>query len=253
MKKPGNFFSNSYFYHHGIFSVLLLGAITVTVIGFAQQPHNIVYGQEGNGWSVISKKNTIEDPDIAMNSNGDLVIAWQENNNGDYDIFAVKGNRENDRIGNPMQVNRHRKGDQKNPKAMLDLKGNFKIMWESFEEDGSGSNVFGQQFLRSGKRLGTEFQMKKIPERKQDLMFWQKQDKSGWVIRFRQMSQKGVPAAQIQEIKNEQESPLQDLALAWDGNATLGMVWTEQKKDEGATLIHFKTLPIDPASNKSVN
>lgn len=204
MKKFTEWLSESYFYHHGIFSVLLLAAITVTVIAFAEQSYELVYAEDQSGWSLTNKKYSMENPAIARSARGDFLIVWQEERGGDWDIFAVRGNQKNNRVGNPMQVNRHRKGDQKNPKAILDPEGNFKILWESVEEGRSG--IFGQRFLRSGKRLGAEFQTRKMPEEK---------------------------------------SLGRDFAVASNEKGKIERVWTEQEKDGKGARLYFQAASLN--------
>lgn len=56
-------------------------------------------------------------------------------------------------------MNSHLTSHQYWGSVSADADGNFVVVWSSFQQDGSGSGVFGQRFSSAGTRLGAEFQV----------------------------------------------------------------------------------------------
>ncbi len=99
-----------------------------------------------------------EKPSLAMNSNGDFVVAWASysNFNSIYDIKA-RLYKNNIPIGNEFLVNTYTTNSQTNPSVAIDAFGNFIIVWESWYQDGSDRGVYAQRFDNNGNKVGSEF------------------------------------------------------------------------------------------------
>ncbi|MEZ5428821.1 MAG: hypothetical protein R2747_21430 [Pyrinomonadaceae bacterium] len=98
---------------------------------------------------------------VAQNANGDCVVTWQSNlqdGNG-WGIFARRYNSSGFPQGNEFQVNTYTLNDQFLPHVGIDAAGNFVIIWESENQDGSGYGVYGQRYNSAGVPLGGEFQI----------------------------------------------------------------------------------------------
>ena len=92
---------------------------------------------------------------------GDIVVVWQSKN-GDGDSKGVIGQRfdENgDKIGGEFTVNSYTAGDQKEPAITSLSDGGFVVTWESKDQDGDGSGIYGQRYDASGNASGAEFQI----------------------------------------------------------------------------------------------
>lgn len=105
--------------------------------------------------------NLQSNPAIAMASDGSYVIAWQSSNqdgsgNG---IFAQRYTSTGETDGSAFQVNSNTLNDQSNPSVSMTDDGYFTIAWESLEQDGSLSGIYGQQYDPSGTPLGGEFRV----------------------------------------------------------------------------------------------
>ncbi len=61
--------------------------------------------------------------------------------------------------GTEFQVNAYTTNDQDSAAICSDPEGNFVVVWESFDQDGSYNEIFGQRYASNGYRLGTEFQV----------------------------------------------------------------------------------------------
>jgi len=98
---------------------------------------------------------------IASDPNGNFVVAWQsllQDGNG-WGIFARRYDSAGLPQGNEFQVNTFTPGNQFVPRVAMDSLGNFAIVWESFQVDGSGYGVSCQRFNAAGVALGGEFQV----------------------------------------------------------------------------------------------
>ena len=60
--------------------------------------------------------------------------------------------------GAEFQINTYTTGEQRRPRVASDESGNFVVVWESYDQDGSRNGVFGQRFKASGAAQGSEFQ-----------------------------------------------------------------------------------------------
>ncbi len=67
-------------------------------------------------------------------------------------LFAFKA-------GEEFQVNTYTAGDQYNPTAAMDKKGNFVVVWKSDDQDGALGEIYAQRFNKQGKAIGTEFRV----------------------------------------------------------------------------------------------
>ncbi|MEB3214115.1 MAG: Calx-beta domain-containing protein [Leptolyngbyaceae bacterium] len=100
-------------------------------------------------------------PAIAMNANGDFVIAWESfNQDGDGEgVYAQRYSNTGAAVGGEIAVNTTTSSNQDDPSVAIDAAGNFLVAWESFGQDGSSDGVYGQYFDTAGAKVGTEFRI----------------------------------------------------------------------------------------------
>ncbi|HKC23548.1 MAG TPA: hypothetical protein VKF32_02345 [Thermoanaerobaculia bacterium] len=101
------------------------------------------------------------DPDVASSSSGGFVVVWTDGGQ-DGSISGVFGQRyasSGARLGIEFRVNTFTSQHQASPKVASDPTGNFVVVWQSFEEDGSSYGVFGQRYAAAGQPLGGEFRI----------------------------------------------------------------------------------------------
>jgi hypothetical protein len=78
-----------------------------------------------------------ENPDIAMDANGNFIVVWQSQvqaTSNEYDIYAQLYNANGDRNGSEFQVNSFTTERQVNPTVAMDDSGDFVIAWQSFKQ-----------------------------------------------------------------------------------------------------------------------
>ena len=98
---------------------------------------------------------------IAMDDDGDFVIAWHSNyQDGSYSgVYAQRYNAAGVAQGSEFQVNTYTTSYQRNASIAMDSDGDFVIAWESFTQDGFGYGVYAQRYNASGVAQGSEFQV----------------------------------------------------------------------------------------------
>ncbi|MFH0820609.1 MAG: hypothetical protein V1908_02435 [Candidatus Peregrinibacteria bacterium] len=160
-------------FHQKLIFIVGLAATTVLTMGivsFSQMTQDLTFAQNGlaQTFDIMSKRYTLESPDIAMNQKGDIAIVWQEKKGADYDVYALKTHTDKPSLKNPIRANHYTLADQKEPHVAMDAKGNFVVVWTSFKQDGEGAGVFGQRFDFNGNPRGTEFRVNTAAKRSQE-------------------------------------------------------------------------------------
>ncbi|MCA9094074.1 MAG: VCBS repeat-containing protein [Planctomycetaceae bacterium] len=98
-------------------------------------------------------------PSVAMSDDGAFVVVWQstgQDQSGEG-IYGQRYSSAGATSGTEFRVNVFTTGDQLNPTVSADANGNFVVTWSSNNQDGSGSGVYGRQYLADGTVLGGEF------------------------------------------------------------------------------------------------
>jgi hypothetical protein len=100
-------------------------------------------------------------PTVASDSSGNFVVVWTSTGqDGSNDgVFAQRYASSGVPLGSEFRVNTYTTGIQHHPVVASDASGNFVIVWDSVQQDGSGYGVFGQRYGTSGAPLGSEFRV----------------------------------------------------------------------------------------------
>ena len=102
-------------------------------------------------------------PAIAMDSDGDFVIAWnsygQAGYGAGYDVYAQRYNSAGLAQGSEFRVNTNSGNGQANPSISMDSNGDFVIAWESVGQDGSGFGIYAKRYDNAGVPQGSEFRV----------------------------------------------------------------------------------------------
>jgi len=105
-------------------------------------------------------------PSIAMDADGDFVIAWQSYGQDnlptlDLGIYAQRYTADGNTTGIEFRVNTETSGHQSNPSIAMDVDGDFVIAWESKGHDDQldtdGWGVYAQRYTADGSTAGSEF------------------------------------------------------------------------------------------------
>ena len=99
-------------------------------------------------------------PDVATDPDGDFVVAWESEGGQDgdhYGIFARRFSKTGVALDDEFPVNSFTTSRQRIPSVSVNDSGDFVIVWQSFEQDGSSYGVYGQRYAANGTPLGSEF------------------------------------------------------------------------------------------------
>jgi len=102
---------------------------------------------------------------VAMNNDGDFVIAWESNiiqpAEGTFyerfDVYAQRYNKEGIPQGQEIFVNTYTNLSQESPSVAMNKSGGFIITWQSLAQDGSTFSIYAQCYAANGLRVGDEF------------------------------------------------------------------------------------------------
>ena len=100
-------------------------------------------------------------PSIAAASDGGFIVVWSSigQDGSNEGIFAQRFDANGNRLGTEFQINTWTTGWQLSPSVSSLSNNGFVVVWDSINQDGSGSGVFGQRLDDSGNRLGAEFRV----------------------------------------------------------------------------------------------
>ena len=101
-------------------------------------------------------------PAVASDPGGNFVVAWMsyyQDGFFDWGIYAQRFASTGAPIGGEFRVNTFIPGNQGRPSVASDAAGNFVVVWQSYQQDGSFYGVFGQRYASTGAPLGGEFRV----------------------------------------------------------------------------------------------
>jgi PKD repeat protein len=100
-------------------------------------------------------------PSIAIDINGNFVIVWQSSgqDGSSYGIYAQRYNSTGTPLGSEFKVNTYTSSDQYFPSVAMNENGNFVIVWQSHNQDGSGDGIYAQRYNSAGTPMGSEFRV----------------------------------------------------------------------------------------------
>lgn len=124
-----------------------------------------IYGQHFNDKGVRQGSNfkvnddngssSQEDPQIAMDNNGNFIVVWQDERNGNKDIYGQRYNNTGTKESANFLINDDQGGaEQYDQRIAADGSGNFVVVWE---DKRMGSNIYAQRYTSSGVKQGTNF------------------------------------------------------------------------------------------------
>jgi hypothetical protein len=172
-------------------------------------------------------------PTMAMASDGRYVVVWAGNGPGDdQGIFAQCYDPWGNRQGTEFRVNTTAVDVQQHPAVAINASGNFVVVWESRNQNGSGWGVFGQRFAWPGTPAGDEFPLSDVTANDQTapavaidgagnfVAAWLDSAASGYAY-YRRFTADGAPQESAQRFERDssavdsEQSPA--LAMAPDG------------------------------------
>ena len=103
-------------------------------------------------------------PSISINGSDNFVITWQDERNGNSDIYAQCYSDDGIPVGNNFIVNDAQGDtDQWNPSISTDASGNFVITWEDGRNMYKSHDIYAQLYSKDGRAVGTNFKVSDDP------------------------------------------------------------------------------------------
>lgn len=97
-------------------------------------------------------------PDVVIGPEGQSLIVWMDERNGQADIYAQRYDESGNKIGVNFQVNDDESlKDQWLPAIAMDSQGQSIAVW--FDERNGNQEIFGQKFNPSGEKEGNNFRV----------------------------------------------------------------------------------------------
>jgi hypothetical protein len=147
------------------------GDFVVTWMSSSQDGSNYgIYAQRYNNNGVAQgaefrvntfTTNNQRNPSVAMDSNGNFVVAWGSNgqDGSAYGIYAQRYDNTGATAGTEFKVNTYTTSGQTLPSVVMDSDGDFVISWVSNGQDGSSQGIYAQRYNNTGTAQGGEFRM----------------------------------------------------------------------------------------------
>jgi hypothetical protein len=89
-------------------------------------------------------------PAVSVDGSGNFIITWEDERNGDFDIYAQRYDPPGTPVSSNFKVNDDAGiASQANPAVALEDSGSFVIIWEDCRDDDSG-DVYAQRYDSSG-------------------------------------------------------------------------------------------------------
>lgn len=147
-----------------------------------------------NAASLVNISNTLGEqtaPTVAMDADGDFVIAWQGQPGGpSSEIFARRYDATGAPQGGEFQINNVGIGDQTSPAVAMDAAGNFVVAWVSPDLDQTG--IFARRYDQFGIAQGSQFRVNEFAANIQDEPAVAANAGGDYVIAWRSIGQEGI-------------------------------------------------------------
>lgn len=129
------------------------------------------FGQDGSSWGVYARRfnasgvaqggefqvntfttNAQRYPKVAMDADGDFVVAWQSQNQdgSGYGVYARRFTKTGASAGGEFRVNQTTTNWQQDPSVSMDGAGNFTVAWTTFGQDESANGIYARSFRADG-------------------------------------------------------------------------------------------------------
>ncbi|MEH6633565.1 MAG: type I secretion C-terminal target domain-containing protein, partial [Halopseudomonas aestusnigri] len=132
-------------------------------------------------------------PFVTGLSDGGWVVTWTSNGQdvSGLGVFGQAYNADGTRQGIEFQVNTETANNQLDPSVASLSDGGWVVIWDSEDQDVSGSGVFGQAYNADGTRQGIEFQVNTVTLKDQFDNSVAGLSDGGWVVTWHSEDQDG--------------------------------------------------------------
>ena len=190
-------------------------------------------------------------PAVAMDLAGDFVVVWmsQGQDGSGYGVFGQRFSSAGNPVGSEFQVNSYTTGDQRYPAVDADSAGNFVVIWDGIDQDGSVHGIFGKRFSSAGSAVGTEFQVNTFTTNQQlnpavamddagnFVAAWTSddQDGHGTGVIGKRFNSAGTPVGSEFQINSYTTLFQTEPAVAADGAGNFVVAWRSSHAQDGSS------------------
>ena len=252
------------------------------------------FGQDGDDWGIYAQRynrdgtpaggefpvnnlyttNDQSNPSVAMDAEGNFVIAWQNNVAflpPEYDIRARMFYSDGTPVEDEFPVNTYVAGLQYYPSVAMDSDGDFVIAWKSrsgfypdyndhiwarmFYSDGTPAeevefHVDSDTTTTTDERLGSPFAA--MDADGDFVIAWTQSKRTGgaWIdnVCFRMFASNGTPVGQEMNVVNSTQGDSSCSGVAMDADGDFVIVWTTQttsQTGEDVSLVYARIFESD--------
>ena len=98
-----------------------------------------------------------ERPDVAKDAAGNFLVVWESPDGSGSGIVGQLHAANGSVTKSEFAINSFTADDQNNPQVAVNAAGDFLVVWQSDEQDGSAAGVFGRRLSNLGVPLGPDF------------------------------------------------------------------------------------------------
>jgi hypothetical protein len=209
-------------------------------LGFPSGSNHKVNDDSGATWQTY--------PAISINGHGDCVVTWQDQRNGNSDIYAQRYDSSGNKLGINFRVNADvGTADQDNSDLDLDDLGNLIVTWtDKSKRSGCQTypEIFAQRYNPDGSSLGSNFKVNDdtgdanhsnsstiVSTSGDFIITWQDTRNHNFDIYAQRYSPSGTPLGtnfMVNDDRAEQLSP----DISKSGGSNFVIVWYENRNDK---------------------
>jgi hypothetical protein len=224
--------------------------IAITTATAMLLPGAGMFGQtpQGTEFRVNDYTNNHQDfPAMAMDGNGNFVVSWESygQDGSNWGVYARRFNNDGVSVGNEFKVNTYTAANQWKSAAAMDADGDFVIVWESVNQDGSGYGIYGQRYNNAGTPQGVEFRVNTTTTNSQRdpaiamdadgdfVVTWASMNQDGqqWGVYARRYNNAGEPQSGEFLVNTYVASDQEKPAIAMDADGNFVITWESYGQD----------------------
>ncbi|NOX38732.1 MAG: hypothetical protein GXO78_14475, partial [Calditrichaeota bacterium] len=97
-------------------------------------------------------------PSISLDKDGNFVVVWSDERNGEWDIYAQRYASDGTPLGSNFKVNDDSgSASQWRPSISLGADGNFVVVWQDYRNE--VSDIYAQRYASDGTPIGSNFRV----------------------------------------------------------------------------------------------
>ena len=131
----------------GRFVVAILLILISVASWLAAQPWPVANEFQVNTYTTLSQTQS----QVTLDDSGRFVVVWMSADAWNYGIFGQRYDNAGNAVGGEFQVNTYTTSEQWRPDVAADADGDFVVVWQSGDQDGSSWGVFAQRFDSAGQ------------------------------------------------------------------------------------------------------